>query len=190
MYRKPSEYITSVRSVNDSLPSWTHLLIANMKSRMEKMIMDQFAMESDRTNPLLIRKAYVNHYLADGSPEVNRFAVLYCGNILSMKDLTKIDGIDFGIVSYHDLTVDPKAEMEKILAHCQIKNNGLLNHHLPKGDSQQNSGLSKKTLKSFKISLNEEEINSVNKVLSDCNLPNCHDFPINGKKFKELIILS
>jgi hypothetical protein len=61
---------------------------------------------------------------------------------------------------------------------------------LPEKDSQNNSGLSRSNLKSFRASLTVKEIADIDGVLRDCGLPTCETFPLTREGFTKALDLS
>ena len=61
---------------------------------------------------------------------------------------------------------------------------------LPDHDSQNNSGLSRSNLKSFRASLTVKEIADIDGVLKDCGLPTCETFPLTSESFTKALELS
>jgi len=61
---------------------------------------------------------------------------------------------------------------------------------LPERDSQNNSGLSRSNLKSFRASLTVKEIADIDFVLKGCGLPTCEAFPLTNEGFTKALELS
>jgi hypothetical protein len=61
---------------------------------------------------------------------------------------------------------------------------------LPENDSQNNSGLSRSNLKSYRASLTVKEIADIDGVLKDCGLPTCDSFPLTSESFTKALELS
>jgi hypothetical protein len=61
---------------------------------------------------------------------------------------------------------------------------------LPDHDSQNNSGLSRSNLKSFRASLTVKEIADIDAVLRDCGLPTCEAFPLTSDGLSKALELS
>ena len=61
---------------------------------------------------------------------------------------------------------------------------------LPENDSQNNSGLSRSNLKSYRASLTVKEIADIDGVLKDCGLPTCDSFPLTSESFAKALDLS
>ena len=86
--------------------------------------------------------------------------------------------MNFHVVKYDDLIVNPESEFRQLANFCDlnIKN---MEHNLQamQQDSQaKNEALSRKTLSKFKRSLKDEEVKSLRHIFSLMNVPQIDDF--------------
>ena len=198
MYRHPVEYVKSVRSVYFSLlhPIVRHVMVyAAFDLNMYEFIMRQFGQRfEDPKNAYskmlatAIKDLDVDHNLEE------RFAALYCGNMLSIMSMASSGINKVHVVSYHELKEDTQDNMKQILKHCDMQQNSeegdekdSLVPHLPENDSQNNSGLSRSRLRSYQTALKDKEILVVDKVLKLCGFPTCDKFPIESNELSDIL---
>ena len=198
MYRHPVEYVKSVRSVYHSLmhPIVRHIMVyAAFDLNMYEFIMRQFGQQFEDPNNMFSQKLVeaIKELDVDQNEE-ERFAALYCGNLLSIMSMASSGMNNIGVVSYHELKDDTESDMRRILKHCDmgVTHKGLNEDasfvpHLPENDSQNNSGLSRNKLKSYQAILKTHEILVVDKVLELCGFPPCHKFPTSSAALTDLL---
>ena len=209
MYRHPAEYVRSIRSLYKSLfPKVVYHLLSftsfykwltndafsmNMKEFVVRHI-DPRASKTDEENnsfkPILM-DLLEKYDVEEERHLVQRFAAMFCANILGMFDILSKGNISIHIVSYHELKDDTESCMNQIYKFCNIKlaenNNAYSNNvaatSLPHHDSQANSGISRTKLKSYQNVLTENEIDTVDNLLQHSGLHACNNFPLQSEKF-------
>ncbi len=185
LYRHPAEYVRSLISVYKSLlhPVARGLLMYfSFDFDMTEFIMRQFADPQGQYQSIYESKMLETIKSINLKNRVNRFTALFCGNLLAMLQLAKEEKIPMLVVSYHELKVkeETDAEMKRILKHCGVESilgvNGEVT--LPENDSQNNSGLSRRHLQSFREAMTEKELGQIDVILRQCGFPACENFPL------------
>lgn len=192
MYRHPAEYVRSLISVYKSLLhplARSLLLYLSFAFDIKEFIMRQFAGTKQQYRSIYEARMEDALTRINLRSRVKRFTALFCGNLLAFLQLAKEENIPFLMVSYHELKDDTDKDMKRILRYCQLgclvgDNVEVL---LPENDSQTNSGLSRKALKTHKESLTDKEVNEIDVILRDCGFPSCSHFPLESHELvKEL----
>jgi len=188
MYRHPVEYVKSVRSVFKSIlhPIVRHIMVyAAFDLNMYEFIMRQFGQHFDDLNNPYSQKLHkaVKELDVDQNLE-ERFAALYCGNLLSIMSMAASGINKVHVVSYHELKDNTQSDMKRILEHCDMET---FVTDLPENDSQNNSGLSRNRLRSYQTALKEEEILVVDKVLQMCGFPSSKNFPLEADALTDIL---
>ncbi len=188
LYRHPAQYVTSVASVFSSL---MHPVVRSAVVRFSiKMDMKAFVMTHflDHTTPRAMEISSLMDKI-DMKKNTYRFAALFCANVLSAQEQRERYGLNFKVVSYHELIKESDSVMADVSRFCEI--NGAEEAasavELPKHDSQNNSGLSRQHLHNFKKSLDEAKISEIDHVLKACRLAPCETFPIDSRSFDKML---
>ena len=200
MYRHPAEYVRSVRSVFKSLlhPVVHHMMMyMAFKMEMKDFILRQMP-QYDKDEELDIYTRRITNALekldVDHDLE-QRFAALFCCNLISLMRMAAEEGIDFHVVSYHELKVSTHSDMNKIRQFCKMEQPERPNEdevdslvtQLPKNDSQTNSGLSRNNLQRYQTALKDTEISTVDEVLELCGFPSCDKFPLDAENLSHIL---
>lgn len=179
LFRHPTQYVTSLKSVFDSLLHpviHSTLMRLSIKMGVESFLLSHF---SRLDHPKARQMKRLIDTVEMKKNKLNLFAALFCSNMMSVQEQSEY-GINFKVVSYHELI--EKENVDRIVIDlarfCHIDHDNRV--ELPEGDSQTNSGLSRQHLQSYKKSLGEDEIELIDNVLNECGFPSCKDFPIDS----------
>ena len=207
MYRHPAEYVRSIRSLYHSLfPAFVYKLLSiptfykwitsdsfgmNMKEFVLRHIDPRCKDDEGNLYRLKIKGALDKFDVEEERHLEQRFAAMYCANLLSILDIVSDGHGIIHVVSYHELKNDTESCMDRIYKFCDIKIPVANKKHsnvskvrcLPEGDSQANSAISRRNLKSYQNILNEKDIMTVNDVLKYSGIPCCENFPLESDKF-------
>ena len=200
MYRHPVEYVKSVRSVFKSIlhPIVRHVMVyAAFDMNMYEFIMRQFGQYFDDPNNAYSGK--LDKTLKELNVDQNleeRFAALYCGNMLSLMSMASSGINKVHVVSYHEIKENTQSDMKRILKHCDMEpkedskeneEDSFVTNFTTENDSQNNSGLSRNRLKSYQTALKDTEILVVDKVLKLCGFPSCDNFPVDSNALTDIL---
>lgn len=203
MYRHPAEYVRSVRSVYKSLlhPIVRQLMmVMSFSMNMNEFIMRQFGAKNDDQENAYIRKMTnaLDNLDVDNNLE-QRFAALFCANMLSLMKISSNGGnMGIRVVSYHELKDNTHADMNRIRKFCEMEitpekadndndDDESVVIRLPENDSQNNSGLSRNKLRSHQTTLKDREISIVDEVLELCGFPSCDKFPLDSENLSDIL---
>jgi hypothetical protein len=200
LYRHPAEYVKSLASVFSSL---LHPLVhsaimrLSIKMSMTDLILRQFPVGGENGPKAKQMRDVVKGL--DLNKNVNKFVSLFCANLLSAQQQHLQNGIDFKVVSYHELTKQPDPVMHEVAHFCAISDKSDANGNnteevseatgveLPESDSQDKSALSRQHLQNFRRNLSDSELRAVDAVLTACGLPDCGTFPVDSASLDALL---
>lgn len=190
MYRHPTEYLRSVRSVFFSVfhPFFRSLalMLSYQENSIESFAGRQFpVMSKEATQANAHWQKSMKMFKALDNTYESIFSGLFASNLMTIKYLMEVHCIDFLPVSYHDLKDDPEGEMFKIRRFCQIDQ--ARKCKLPERDTQANSGLSRETLNPYKIDLTTTEVSKLDLALVTSGFPLSSEFPVQANQFKQLM---
>ncbi len=190
LYRHPAQYVTSVSTVFNSLMHpvvRTAVMRFSIRMNMEAFVLTHFPDHTTRRARALASLMEK----VDMTKSTYRFACMFCANVMSMVEHREKSGLDFKLLSYHELIEDPGAVMAEVSRFCGLTEDEeeVAEVALPENDSQNNSGLSRQHLNNFKKSLDDAKIKEIDHVLNFFRFPNCETFPIDSKSFEKMLEL-
>ena len=101
------------------------------------------------------------------------FAAYYAMHISSFLECRSKHGVDFHVVSYEELVLNPRQEMKKLLDHCKMPLDNIQGSiEAMEKDSQRNSIFSKDNHKSSRPKeFNDAQVQTINHILGQFGLP-------------------